>query len=175
AERFRKSKDRLDGVLASTRTLRAELARIDREQQDEIRKLEEELGKDRRLTSEERETAVRRVREKHDEDRKRVREANRKDADLLAEEPRLRQRRAREVERYGLEVGVRLAELERFVRRFPRVRAVRPGLLTSGPAVEALLQSEADAGNAPLTAQEQQKAAARAAELLAALAEGDPK
>src|SRR5262249_33105548 len=140
-----------------------------------VRKLEEEMARDRRLTSEEREAAVRRVREKHDEERKRAREANRKDADLLGEEQGLRQQMSREVERYGLEGGGRLAELERFVRRAPHVRAVRPGMLTSGPAVEALLQSEADAGNAPLTPQEQQKAAARAAELLAALAEGDPK
>jgi hypothetical protein len=44
-------------------------------------------------------------------------------------------------------------------------------MLTSGTTLEALLQSEADAGNAPLTPEEQQKAAA----LLAALAGGDPK
>ncbi len=80
-----------------------------------------------------------------------------------------------EMKRYDIEVQLREAALERFLKRYPGTRVVHASLLTDGRALNKVLAAEAKEVGVPVSAQDRQAAAEKAITLLASLSAGKPK
>lgn len=174
--RYRDVKTRMDSLQNELRAFRTELSKINQAESKELYALEQELLRNRRMSSIEREAELRKTRDRYQEMRKELYALPQflTAVRRLPEERQLQVLMDQEGERYDREARIREAALERFVSRYNNVQVVHTSLLSNSRSLEQALQTQVKEAGVALSDAEKTQAAERAIDLLAGLAEGNP-